>query len=97
MYSEENVSLVRQIRKATGSLNLNRLYQRKFNGILNALEMQVEDGDYDQDVVDCLCAAIQNLCKRHGANPSLLKEPLDQFRKNVVKSTKGFSGSRMRT
>ena len=86
MYNEKNVSLVRQLRKATDALQLDMLYQRKFNGILNALEMQVEDGDYDHAVIDSLCGAIQNLCKRYKADPSLLKEPIDKFRKNIAKS-----------
>ena len=86
MYNEKNVSLVRQLRKATDALQLNMIYQRKFNGISNALEMQVEDGDYDEGVIDCLCAAIQKLCERYKIDPSVLKEPMEKLKTNITKS-----------
>ena len=72
----QSVSLVYQLRKSIDALNLNMMHQRKFNGVLNALEMQIEDGDFDKDVIDCLCNAIQQLGKRYKVEPTLLSEPI---------------------
>jgi hypothetical protein len=84
METKKNVSLIHQLRKTIDSLNLNMMHQRKFIGILNALEMQVEDGDFDKEVIDCLCNAIQWLGKRYKVEPMVLSAPIEKLVKALT-------------
>lgn len=83
MNTKKNVSLIHQLRKTIKALNLNFMHERKFNGVLNALEMQIEDGDFDEEVTDCLCNAIQRLGKRYKVEPALLSEPIEKLFKSL--------------
>jgi len=51
------LSAVNKLREALESFGP-PLRFRKLNGILNALEMQVEDGDYQRHAVTRLCEAL---------------------------------------
>ncbi|HLG17188.1 MAG TPA: hypothetical protein VJH03_22240 [Blastocatellia bacterium] len=53
-YDARAVRALKEVRNAVEALALPFMKQRKFNGILNAIEMQVEDGEYNPDVVDDL-------------------------------------------
>ena len=48
---------VDKVRELVGSFGPALLF-RKLNGILNALEMQVEDGNYNRHAVSRLCEAL---------------------------------------
>ena len=89
MLNKKNVSLIHRIRTATDALQLNMLHQRKFNGILNALEMQVEDGDFDKDVIECLCNAIQRLGNRYKVEPMALSDPIESLMKGLTRKRRG--------
>jgi len=57
MAGKSLVSGVRKVRAAVEALGTPPAF-RKLYGILNALEMQVEDGDYQRHAVTRLCEAL---------------------------------------
>ena len=59
MYSEENVAALRPLDKIFKNCGLPFMKLRKASGILNAIEMQIEDNDYSRDVVTHLLRAIK--------------------------------------
>jgi hypothetical protein len=52
-----------QVRRIVASSGLPLMQARKFNGILNAMEMQIEDGEYSLEVVEHLGKAVLALAK----------------------------------
>ncbi len=57
-YDQERVALLQLIKEAVLALGLPPLRVRKLNGILNALEMQIEDGGDSLEVNQLLLAAL---------------------------------------
>ncbi len=51
------------VRDMIASNNLPLVKQRKFNGICNAIAMQIDDGEYSLEVVDHLEQALLALTK----------------------------------
>ncbi len=74
MAANKALEAVVQLRQYVESLGP-PIYYRKLNGILNALEMQVEDGRYDRHAVTRLCEALLASAAAHempeGSTPRL--------------------------
>jgi hypothetical protein len=64
-YNEAGVKALHKVQNAIHSAGLPLLKARKFNGILNAIEIQIEDYDYDDDVVKALVRALVSLAERY--------------------------------
>ena len=66
-YNEKGVQDLRRVKETISAMGLPPLKFRKLNGILNALEMQIEDFDYDIKVVQSLGNALMRLAEIHGS------------------------------
>ena len=60
-YDEASVTAFNFVREAVGALRLPLIQQRRYNGILNAIEMQIEDGEPSLQVIRYLRAALFSL------------------------------------
>jgi hypothetical protein len=80
-YDEEAVRALQKVREVAASLRLPLLQQRRYNGILNAMEMQIEDGGPSKEVLSHLRSALLALARFDGLGSSerALKEAFDQF------------------
>ena len=58
MSSEERIDALEEVRDVIASHNLPPIKQRKFNGIFNAMEMQIEDDDFSPEAVEHLGNAV---------------------------------------
>ena len=67
MYNEKAVQDLRQVEENIKAMGLPLVKFRKLNGILNALEMQIEDFEYDIKVVQYLGNALIRLAEIHGS------------------------------
>ncbi|MBN2004568.1 MAG: SEC-C domain-containing protein [Anaerolineae bacterium] len=80
-YDRERVARLRPLTEAVARLRLPLIRQRKLNGILNALEMQIEDGgdssEVNQHLVAALRAALLHQVTEREARPAL--KALDAF------------------
>lgn len=63
MSSEAGLDAFDRVRQLIASHNVPFIKQRKFNGIFNALAMQIEDGEYSAEAVDYLGKALLALAK----------------------------------
>lgn len=61
MYNEEGVKALKGVCDIVKSFGLPLVEFRKFNGILNAIEMQIEDSNYRLEVVEYLGRALIEL------------------------------------
>jgi hypothetical protein len=52
MPSDKGIDALNNVRDVIASSNLPFIQQRKFNGIFNALEMQIEDDDCNRETFD---------------------------------------------
>ncbi|HEV3260999.1 MAG TPA: hypothetical protein VG013_29375 [Gemmataceae bacterium] len=57
MYNEEGVAALQEIRAIVEALGPPILF-RKMNGVFNAIEMQIEDYQYRQEVLEALGQAL---------------------------------------
>jgi len=55
--------------------------QRKFNGIFNAIAMQIDDGEYSLEVVDHLEHALLALTKVYQLDSRSVESALRDFRR----------------
>lgn len=80
-YDRERVARLHPLRSAVMNLRLPLVRVRKLNGILNALEMQIEDGgdsaEVNQHLLDALRAALLHQVTEREARPAL--KALDAF------------------
>jgi hypothetical protein len=67
-YNQKAVDAIEELKKTIKSLNIPIILVRKLNGILNAIEMQVEDNRTVPEVLDYLCKAFL-------AQADIFKEP----------------------
>ncbi len=65
-YNEAGVKALDKIREVIDSVGLPVIKARKFNGILNAIEMQIEDYEYADEVVKALDKALLVLASSYG-------------------------------
>lgn len=61
MYNEEGVEALKEVWDVIKLFGLPLVKFRKFNGILNAIEMQIEDYNYRLEVVEYLGRALIEL------------------------------------
>jgi hypothetical protein len=57
-YNDNGVNALDKVRRVVQDFGLPFTARRKFNGILNAIEMQVEDYEYGPEVLDNLIKAL---------------------------------------
>ena len=65
MYNEKGVKAIQELEQIVSSFGLPLVKERKFKGILNALEMQIEDYNYNLEVVEYLGKALVELAKSY--------------------------------
>ena len=76
MSSEERIDALEEVRDVIASHNLPPIKQRKFNGIFNAMEMQIEDEDFSLEVVEHLGNAVIAVAKEYRLATQSVKEAL---------------------
>ncbi len=69
------------VRDMIASNNLPLVKQRKFNGICNAIAMQIDDGEYNLEVVDHLQKALLALTKVYQLDSNSVEDALRDFRR----------------
>lgn len=67
VYNEAGVKALGKVQGVIGSFGLPLIKARKLNGILNAIEMQIEDYGYTDDVVKALDKALLALAREYGS------------------------------
>jgi len=93
-YNEAGVKALDKVREIIESAGLPLIKARKFDGILNAIEMQIEDYEYAQEVVECLDQALSALASSYqlGAH-ILLEEALAEFERKLARKRRGSARS----
>jgi hypothetical protein len=76
MSSEERIDALDEVRDVIASYNLPPIKQRKFNGIFNAMEMQIEDDDFCPEAVEHLGNAVIAVAKGYRLNTQQVEEAL---------------------
>ena len=76
MSSEERVDALEEVREVIASHDLLPVKQRKFNGIFNAMEMQIEDDDFSAEAVEHLGKAVIAVAKEYRLNTRHVEEAL---------------------
>lgn len=76
MSSEERIDALEEVRDVIASQNLPPIKQRKFNGIFNAMEMQIEDDDFNVEAVEHLGNAVIAVAKGYRLNTQHVEEAL---------------------
>lgn len=83
-YNEAGVKALHKVQGVIASARLPLVKARKFNGILNAIEMQIEDYDYDEEVVKSLVRALVSLAEWYElATRVELDQALAGFERNL--------------
>ncbi len=67
-YNKAGVKALEKVREVIDSFGLPLIRARKFNGILNAIEMQIEDYEYADDVVEALDKALLALAGKYASD-----------------------------
>ena len=83
MYNEKGVQALESVSHVIESSGLPLRKFRKFNGILNAMEMQIEDFEYSLEVVDLLGKALLALAKVYELETSPVADALDNVRRSL--------------
>ena len=80
-YNEKAVQDLRRFQEKIQAMGFPPVKFRKLNGILNALEMQIEDFEYDIKVVQYLGNALIRLAEIHGSKQQgiVVSKGLKQF------------------
>ncbi len=81
MSSEAGLDALDHVRQIIASGGLPLMKLRKFNGIFNAMEMQIEDEEFDLDVVDHLGKALLALARVYQLETSPLEKALGDLRR----------------
>jgi hypothetical protein len=76
MCYEDGLEALDDVRDVIASYNLPPIKQRKFNGIFNAMEMQIEDDDFNLEAVECLGKAVIAVAKAYRLNTRHVEEAL---------------------
>ena len=94
-YNEAGVKALHRVQDVVDSAGLPLLKERKLNGILNAIEMQIEDYDYDEDVVKALVRALVSLAERYELTTRVnLDSALAGFERNLERRRRRNAGPR---
>ncbi len=81
MSCEAGLDALDTVRKIIASHHLPLIKQRKFNGICNAIAMQIDDGAYSLEVVDHLEQALLALTKVYQLESNSIEGALRDFRR----------------
>jgi hypothetical protein len=84
MSSEERIDALEEVRDIIASHSLPPIKQRKFNGIFNAMEMQIEDDDFNLEAVEHLGNAVIAVAKEY----RLATQPIEEALAIVYQSLK---------
>ena len=77
MSSEKALDALKKVRDVIASYNLPFIQQRKFNGIFNAMGMQIEDEDCNLEAVEYLGQAVLTVAKGYRLDTQPVEEALD--------------------
>ena len=90
-YNKAGVKALEKVREVIDSFGLPLIRARKFNGILNAIEMQIEDYEYTDDVVKALDKALLVLAGRYVSDMRFaeLERALAEFERRWVENGGG--------
>ena len=93
--NESGVKALHRVQDVVDSAGLPLLKARKFNGILNAIEMQIDDYDHDDDVVQALVRALVSLAERYELPTRVdLDSALSGFERNLERRRRRNAGPR---
>lgn len=76
MSPEERIDALEAVRDVIASHNLPPIKQRKFNGIFNAMELQIEDEDFSPETVEHLGNAVITVAKKYRLATQPVQEAL---------------------
>jgi hypothetical protein len=85
MSSEERIDALNDVRDVIASYNLPFIQQRKFNGIFNAMEMQIEDDDFNPEAVKHLGKAVISVAQGYRLDTQQVEETLDTVYQSLKK------------
>ena len=83
MSYKEGLDALYCVRDMIASNNFPLVKQRKFNGICNAIAMQIDDGEYSLEVVDHLEQALLALTKVYQLESNAFEDALRDFRRRL--------------
>ncbi len=85
MPSEEGRYTLKKVRDVIASYNLPFIQQRKFNGIFNAMGMQIEDDDCNREAVEHLGKAVISVARGYRLDTQKIEEALDTVYQSLRK------------
>jgi hypothetical protein len=77
MSSEKGLDALKKVRDVIASYHLPFIQQRKFNGIFNAMGMQIEDDDCNREAVEHLGKAVLTVAKGYRLDTQPVEDALD--------------------
>jgi hypothetical protein len=85
-YDQKAVAAFNGVKNVAVSMQLPLMLQRRYNGILNAIEVQVEDGRPSKEVIAHLREALLALARfdKVGHHERALKEAFDKFEAKIA-------------
>lgn len=92
-YNKAGVKALDNVREVIESFGLPLIKARKFNGILNAIEMQIEDYGYTDDIVKALDKSLLALAEQHASEAQYaeLEHILAKFERKLGRKRSGQS------
>ncbi len=85
MTYEESLDALSGVRQIIASNNLPFIQQRKFNGIFNAMGMQIEDDDCNREAVEHLGKAVISVARGYRLDTQKIEEALDTVYQSLRK------------
>jgi hypothetical protein len=85
MSYEDGLEALDEVRDIIASHNLPPIKQLKFNGIFNAMEMQIEDDDFNLEAVEHLGKAVIAVAKEYRLNTRRVEEALAMIYQRLKK------------
>ena len=83
MSYEAGLDALDTVRKIIASHHLPLIKQRKFNGICNAIAMQIDDGEYCVEIVAHLGNALLALAKAYQVETSPVEDALRNLQRSL--------------
>jgi len=92
-YNKAGVKALDNVKEVVESFDLPLIKARKFYGILNAIEMQIEDYEYADDVVKALDKSLLALTEQHASEVQYaeLEQALAKFERKLSRKRRGQS------
>jgi hypothetical protein len=85
MSSAKGLDALNDVRDVIASYHLPFIKQRKFNGIFNAMAMQIEDDDGNREAVEHLGKAVLAVAKGYRLDTPPVEEALDTVYQSLKK------------